>query len=97
VLREKRGRQGGKTVTEEIKTRQTAEGTTSAVESGQWADTGSERFGAERKGMLPQISQERTATMENAKEQYVRKPHILIPSAVMAIAATAIDRHFEIS
>jgi hypothetical protein len=32
-------------VTEEIKTRQTAERTTSAVESGQRADTGSAHFG----------------------------------------------------
>jgi len=36
-------------VTEEIKTRQTAEETTSAVESGRRADTGSARYGAERK------------------------------------------------
>ena len=39
-------------MTEEIKTRQTAEGTTSAVESGQRADTGSARYGAERNAMV---------------------------------------------
>jgi len=39
-------------VTEEIKTRQTAAETTSAVESGQRADTGSARYGAERKPMV---------------------------------------------
>ena len=39
-------------MTEEIKTRQTAEETTSAVESGQRADTGSARYGAERKAMV---------------------------------------------
>lgn len=39
-------------MTEEIKTRQTAEETTSVVESGQRADTGSARYGAERKAMV---------------------------------------------
>jgi len=39
-------------VTEEIKTRQTAEETTSVVEVGQRADTGSARYGAERKAMI---------------------------------------------
>ena len=38
-------------MTEEIKTRQTAE-QPSAVESGQRADTGSARYGAERKPMV---------------------------------------------
>jgi hypothetical protein len=52
VPREKRGRKGENTVTEEIKTRQTAEETTSAVESGQQAGTGSARYGAERKAMV---------------------------------------------
>jgi len=40
VPREKRGRRGEKTVTEEIKPRQTTEHTTSGIESGQQADTG---------------------------------------------------------
>jgi len=40
-------------VTEEIKTRQTAEETTSAVESGPRADTGSARYGAERNDRIP--------------------------------------------
>ena len=39
-------------MTEEIKTRQTAEGTTSAVESALRAATGSARNGAERKAMV---------------------------------------------
>ena len=52
VPREKRGRKGEKTVTEEIKTRLTAEETTSTLESGQGADTGSARYGAERRVMI---------------------------------------------
>ena len=52
VPREKWGRKGENTVTEEIKTRQTTEETTNAVESGQRADTGSARYGAERKAMV---------------------------------------------
>jgi hypothetical protein len=39
-------------VTEEIKTRLTAEETTSTLESGQRADTGSARYGAERRVMI---------------------------------------------
>jgi hypothetical protein len=50
VPREKRGRKGEKTVTEEIKARQTAEETRSTVESGQGADTGGARRGAENSG-----------------------------------------------
>jgi hypothetical protein len=48
VPREKRGRKGEKAVTEEIRNRQTAVEATRAVPSGQQADTGGARCGAER-------------------------------------------------
>lgn len=55
-------------MTEEIKTRQTAEETTSAVDSGLRADTGSARYGAERSERKPMVSW--AALLEEA----VKKP-----------------------
>jgi hypothetical protein len=55
-------------VTEEIKTRQTTDETTSAVESGHPADTGSARYGAERNERTPMASW--AALLDEA----VRKP-----------------------
>jgi hypothetical protein len=55
VPREKRGRKGEKTVTEEIKTRQTIE-ETSGVEAGQPASTVSARVSAERNEKKPMVS-----------------------------------------
>ena len=55
---------------EEIKTSQTAEETTSAVESGQRVDTGSARFGAERKPMVSGAAQggSRATTLDAVSE-----------------------------
>lgn len=55
-------------MTEEIKTRQTAEGTTSAIESGRRADTSGARSGAERNERAPMVSW--AALLEEA----VKKP-----------------------